>query len=392
MNQKKGAFLSASEREQLLATPDLLAKAFTHFGNTPPDRKQGQNFRLECLNSECTGQDSSYGQLSIEDQPPFRIQCFSCDVRGDIFELLLLLQDGRFRRARGADFQAASEALRVVARSATSESPPPPKVDADPESVQRPINVPLIKRENAASSNVLNLHNQGTVDVSEMSPAASKHFRPRQFLTPELCAKWGVFYVPNNAKSTLRGRIAYHIENIRGELLAIAGRDPKYEEKIAKWKQNQSGNEPIKTRFPSKKFFHRSLELFGQQSRRLDEDGYREAIRVTGLWVVEGFNDVLALDFLKQPSLGLMSNRITDAQVDKLVRFREQTGAPGITILLDQDEQGRIGAAQVFEKIGSKVPVLNGWTTPLSELHEPEQVGEEQLRELQLSLAKRWHS
>ena len=90
---------------------------------------------------------------------------------------------------------------------------------------------------------------------------------------------------------------------------------------------------PVKTMFPSAAYFQKGLEFYGQQASRLEEPGYAESIRRTGLWVVEGFNDVLRLDTLGQPALGAMFNRLTEPQIYKLVQFSKRTGAPGITFL-----------------------------------------------------------
>ena len=65
---------------------------------------------------------------------------------------------------------------------------------------------------------------------------------------------------------------------------------------------------PAKHRFP--KGFHRGQELFGQHAARLREPGYREFIAQHGLVIVEGFNDVIGLDNLGVPALGIMSNRM----------------------------------------------------------------------------------
>src|SRR5204862_5789242 len=93
----------------------------------------------------------------------------------------------------------------------------------------------------------------------------------------------------------------------------------------------RAGKEPPgKHRFP--KGFHRGLELFGQQSSRLAEPGYREFIARHGLVIVEGFNDVIGLDNLGVPALGIMSNRMTEAQGKKIVRWAKQLASNRVNL------------------------------------------------------------
>ncbi len=114
-----------------------------------------------------------------------------------------------------------------------------------------------------------------------------------------------------------------------GKVLAQVGRDVQHEQKECECQQlspaERTGKEPpAKHGFP--KGFHRGVELFGQHASRLKEPGYREFIAQHGLILVEGFNDVIGLDNLGVPALGIMSNRMTDAQGDKAIRFAMQLG------------------------------------------------------------------
>ena len=68
---------------------------------------------------------------------------------------------------------------------------------------------------------------------------------------------------------------------------------------------------------------------------RLKEPGHREFITEHGLILVEGFNDVIGLDNLGVPALGIMSNRMTDAQGEKVVRFAKQLGVKRVNLMFD---------------------------------------------------------
>jgi DNA primase len=202
------------------------------------------------------------------------------------------------------------------------------------------------------------LSEQFVTDVAKMSPAASRYFRERPYLTPELCRKWQVGYLPSSLKGTMRGRVTYGIESETGELLAFVGRDPDYESNRVKWTKNPTGPEPMKHRFPSAKFFRRGLELYGQQARRLEEPGYRDKIAAIGILVVEGMNDVIRLDAEGVPAVALMSNEITDEQVEKVVRWAQRLAGGKVSLMLDNDDRGRDGAKSTLWKLARQTPVL----------------------------------
>lgn len=107
----------------------------------------------------------------------------------------------------------------------------------------------------------------------------------------------------------------------------------------------------MKHRFPSQKMFRKGLELYGQQAARLKEDGYHDAIANIGIIVVEGMNDVIRLDTLRQPAVGAMSNRMTDPQVDKVVRWARRLAAGKVTLMFDNDERGSDGAKDALWKL-----------------------------------------
>ena len=92
----------------------------------------------------------------------------------------------------------------------------------------------------------------------------------------------------------------------------------------------------------------RRTELFGQQASRLQEPGYREFIAQHGLIIVEGFNDVIGLDNHGIPALGIMSNRMTEQQGEKITRFAKQLGINRINLMLDCDAAGTEGAKEAL--------------------------------------------
>lgn len=335
-------------------------QVLAHFGKNPPDRTSGE-FRMPCVfNESCA--DSSYGTLTVNlSDVAKRIYCHSCGTRGNLLTLIHGLQMHRppaGGRLRGDEFRQAVETLRTIhgqspSSPGTSPASPPPAIAAtatEPEAPQ--ANVPLKDSDNERARELTVLHTLGTVDPGEMPPPAARYFRERPYLTPELCEKWKVAYLPQSAKGTLRGRIVYGIESEKGEVLAWVGRDTDYDAKRQKWiKSDRKDPEPMKHRFPTQKLFRKGLELYGQQASRLREPGYREAIARTGILVVEGMNDVIRLDVLSQPAVGVMSNRMTDEQLRKVVAWAKQLADGKVTLMFDNDEHGTDGAKDTLWKL-----------------------------------------
>jgi len=168
--------------------------------------------------------------------------------------------------------------------------------------------------------------------------------------------KWRVGVLPTDGGGdkrgfSLRGQIIYPVLSEDGKVLAWVGRDPNYEQKERDFArlspaERTAGSAPMKHRFP--KGFHRGQELFGQQSSRLKEPGYREFIQQHGLILVEGFNDVINLDTLSIPALAIMSNRMSEAQGEKVIRFAKQLGINRVNLMFDCDEPGTEGAKEAL--------------------------------------------
>jgi hypothetical protein len=130
-------------------------------------------------------------------------------------------------------------------------------------------------------------------------------------------------------------------------VLTWFGRDPSFEEKHREWNTlGKTGREPEKFHFV--KGFHRGLELFGQHASRLDEPGYRDRVRELGLIVVEGPNDVISLDSLGVPAVGILSNHITDDQVGKIAQWSHCLSGGRVTLLLDCDEEGEMSDSRAL--------------------------------------------
>jgi len=189
-----------------------------------------------------------------------------------------------------------------------------------------------------------------------MNPAAASYIRRHACLSFESMTKWRCGYLPNDGGGdkrgwSLRGSILYPVLSEQGKVLAWAGRDVQFEQKEKEYQQlspaERSGKEPpAKHRFP--KGFHRGLELFGQQTSRLQEPGYRDFIAKHGIIIVEGFNDVIGLDNLGVPAIGIMSNRMTEPQGEKVARFAKQLGVNRVNLMFDCEASGVEGAKEAL--------------------------------------------
>ena len=132
----------------------------------------------------------------------------------------------------------------------------------------------------------------------------------------------------------MRGKIVYPMLAEDGEVLTWFGRDPEYETKHRQWiAEERQGQEPEKFHFV--KGFHRGNELFGQH--RLHDEEIRDKFGGLGLITVEGPNDVIAMDVLGVPAVGLCSNTITVEQVEKVRRLAE--AASGLLRGLDSNQR-----------------------------------------------------
>lgn len=343
----------------------------------PEIRRVGNEIRTRCfLNCGRTHETGDRAFAIRADQPatPWRCHQYGCGRGGNLVSLCDLLKPGAHSdgRPRGERFKAIARDLQAIAtgeppaastptHAASPRSAPPPAPE-EPKS-----NVPLARSENERARSLVNLDRKFLVEPADMAAPAASYFRRRPFLSPEACQKWRMGYLSKDtgddrSGGTMRGKVVYPLLSERGEVLTWFGRDPEFETKRQQWIQhNREGREPEKFHFV--KGFHRGLELFGQQVSRLDEPGYREAVQETGLVVVEGSNDVIALDVLGAPAVGLLSNTISGPQVEKLARWAKRLAGGVVTLLLDLDEEGEKGAKQALAELAPHCRVRLAWSS-----------------------------
>jgi hypothetical protein len=354
----------------MAATP--LNKVTAHYG-LPSPNPESQEYRLDCVfNSEC--HNSDYGQLTIrQTEPSKRIYCHSCQIRGNLLTLLHGLETHRppqGGRLRGEEFKTAVATLKRIAGQATDEPPTASPVShtapAEPGSVTEVTpdqNVPLKRHEKEAARKIEDLYTDLIVDPAEMSPQASAYFRLRPWLTPEVCQEWGMGYLPRDGRSLFRGYVVYTHRNERDDVLSYSGRDVYFDEKLRKWERDgrPNGKRPGKHRYVSG--YQRGLELYGQSATRVQQDAIRRSLADIGLIVVEGANDVIRLDTLDAAAVGLGSNRATDEQIAKIIRFARATADERVVLLPDCDEEGEAGFRDLLWTLNeARLNVRLGWS------------------------------
>ena len=141
-------------------------------------------------------------------------------------------------------------------------------------------------------------------------------------------------------------------------MLTWFGRDPEYEGKHHEWiVGGKQGNEPEKYHFVSG--FQRGLELFGQH--RLRDEEFRRRARERGLMIVPGPNDVIALEAIGAPAVGLCATAVTAEQAEKLASFSRETGSV-VTVMFDCTEEGELGACAAVVELAQRCPVRLAWS------------------------------
>jgi len=336
-------------------------------------KQTGKEARIDCPFG-CGGDHAGRREIAVNTEHPqkvFYCHAYQCGFRGNLLTLMhgwLTGQKPTTGRLTGAEFNRVKQVL--AGATPAGQSPAPARsAEAPPEpaAVAPPKNVPLEESENEAARELIDIDTKFIVDPAAMSPRAASYVRRRPFLTPELMAKWRVGYLPSDGGGdkrgwSLRGQILYPLLSTEGKLLCWIGRDPAYDEKLAEWeKGDRSKQPPAKHRFP--KGLHRGLEFFGQQGSRLKEPGYREMIAAQGVLVVEGFNDVMALDAIGVPAIGIMSNRMTEAQVEKLTHWAKRLAGGRVSLMLDCEDTGDEGAKEAaWQLLQQGLDVRLAWT------------------------------
>lgn len=333
----------------------------------PEEMRQSGEARMRCPCTDCSGNsDNQSVSINLSD-PMKRWKChregYGCVAQGRLVMLAYCMKHGRMPasgKLTGQDFMDIAKDLEALADGKPREDSPLPatkstvtketeQTSTDVQAVvDKPTNVPLAQSENENARKLVNLDQQLTTDLADLSPAASSYARRRPFLLSEEIAKeCRTGFMPGKAKSSLRHNWVFGIMDRQGEPLAWVGRNVKYEEDHQKWLQTgRQGREPNKYRFPNQSLFLRGLELYGQEW--LDDERFKESLEKHGLILVEGFTDRIRLHELGILSVAMMSNTLTAEQTELLANYAKQFGHNRLGIMHDADQKGDDGAKETL--------------------------------------------
>jgi hypothetical protein len=374
MAGEKPGFVNVDELMQQVT----FEQAAAYYGVPLPEiHRVGNEIRVRCFLACGRADETGDRALAIQAEHPAKIwRChqYGCGKGGNLVSLCDLMKPGPHSegKPRGDRFKAIIADLLAMTRGDAPQPRPSPdrqpsEEPATPKKPQERANVPLAHSDNERARALVNLDAKFIVDVAQMSPRASSYFRSRPFLSPEVCKRWRMGYLPrdtggDHAGGTMRGKIVYPMLSETGEVLTWFGRDPEFEAKHQAWiAGGKQDREPEKFHFV--KGFHRGLELFGQD--RLHQEGAREKLAGLGIVVVEGPNDVIALDVLGVPAVGLCSNTVTGEQVEKISQLAHAIGGGVATLMLDCDSEGENGARLALVEIAQRCAVRLAWSSAM---------------------------
>lgn len=356
-----------------LQAETTLEEAAAKCGVTLDIRQSGKEARIDCPFG-CAGDHAGKKEIAVNTEHPqkvFYCHAYQCGFRGNLLMLMHGWLTGKKPtggRLTGEEFNRAKQVLaaKTAADRPAATGTPLQEERERPAEVQK-RNTPLAESENEGARGLVDIDAKFVVEAASMSPSASAYVRRRPFLTPELMGKWRVGYLPSDGGGdkrgwSLRGCILYPLLSIDGKLLGWIGRDPQYEEKLSEWEgSDRRSPPPSKHRFP--KGLQRGIEFFGQQGSRLKEPGYRDVIERQGLLVVGSFNDVLALDALGIPAIGLMGESITEEQVAKLALWARRLARGRVSLMLPCNAAGDSAAKEAaWELLERGVDVRLAWS------------------------------
>ena len=362
--------------DQLQADTSL-NEAAAKCGVTLDAHGSGQEVRLDC-SFGCQGDHCGRREIAVNTENPqkvFMCHAYQCGFRGNLLTLMHGWLTGTRpggEKLKGDEFHRVKNILASDATMATQTDSGPPKITTSESPSPMPDrNIPLIESDDAKVRDLATLDEKFIVDVATMPPSTASYVRRHPCLSPESMKKWRSGILPlhggNDKRGfSLRGNVIYPVLSEDGQVLAWIGRDPTYEQKERDFArltpaERTEATAPIKHRFP--KGFHRGLELFGQQASRLKEPGYRESIARHGIIVVEGFNDVIGLDNLGIPAVAIMSNRITEHQIEKIARWAKQLANGKVSLLFDCEQTGDDGAKEALWLFAERgLDVCLGWS------------------------------
>jgi len=172
------------------------------------------------------------------------------------------------------------------------------------------------------------------VDLRRFVQPQHPELKHRQ-VSEATCRYLGCGFLPErpngNKQSPLNGRLVFQVRGVSGAILTHIGRalTPRQEQTNGKYWS-----------FP----FFKKLEIYNQD-KLLSDASAKDQVQRLGLVLVEGFFDVAVLVESGCLNVGaLMGSHMTEQQASRIKFISSHIEIPRITVFLDRDEAGIIGA------------------------------------------------
>ena len=248
--------------------------------------------------------------------------CFSeCKHGGNVLDFIAKMENASIHAAalKAIEwFHLDPEAMSAGGdkEEAAETEPPAPKAAAKPASTPRPPSP-------AAEGSAPNVPLKFRLDKLERSHP----YLAERGLTLETIVDFGIGFC---SKGMMADRIAIPIHNVKGELVAYAGRFP-----------GEPGEDTPKYKLPPG--FRKSQELFNLDGAR------KEPAEVT-LVIVEGFFGCMKLQqFGCRKVVALMGSTLSAAQEELIKRHTDSQSQ--VIVMLDEDEAGRAGREDIATRL-----------------------------------------
>ena len=301
----------------------LFANVLRHYGIEIKTTKPNQHVGLCPLPNHGGKRESPCFSANLEKNI---FQCFGCKAKGnalDFCALMLGLDPSNGEQLRQAALTVQEKLFGIVQAGATEKKDTPPiaKKDAEPSAPSKPteINTPL--------------------DFTLKALDATHPYLKERKFTAETIQMFGLGFCK---RGSLKDRIAIPLHDHLGRLVGYAGRlvddkavtddNPKYRLPTAREREG------VVLEFRKSEFLY---------------NGHRIKGPLENLIVVEGFP---ALWWLVQAGFGnsvaLMGSSCSEKQAELVISLLLPQGC--CWILTDGNDAGDKGAAEIFEKVGSR--------------------------------------
>jgi len=251
--------------------------------------------------------------------------CFSqCKHGGNVLDFIAKMEDASIHAAAVKAIEWFN--LDPEAMSANSEEDAKESVAA-PKASDAPRPAPVAKPAQVVEASAPNKPLQFRLDNLERNHP----YLVERGLSPETILDFGLGYC---SRGMMAYRIAIPIHNVKGEVVAYAGRFP-----------GEGAEDPPKYKLPQG--FRKSLELFNID-RAIKEPADKPLV------VVEGFFDAMKLHQHGCPKVvALMGSTMSAAQEELIKKHTDRNSQ--VIVMLDEDEAGRAGREDIAVRLAKFV-------------------------------------